>query len=166
MNEYKHLVIQIIGVEKVTLCKNILSYFLTKCHLQVQLLRLSHIIILLEDQLFSLKDDTDTGILPDNEWECYRIKNKQHNSLAFVRTARLSCQGILLTAMLSALKQQHNCHMHRHWISLLTDSLPYLEFGLPKMAIPVVNQLCRNLEILSSLYKVHSHTLTIDSNKR
>ena len=120
---------------------------------QVQLLKLSHTIIILEDQLFSLKDDTDTGILPDNEWECYRIKHIPNNSLAFIRTARFSCQGILLTAMLSALKQHHNCHIHRHWVSLLTDSLPYLEYGLPKMAIPVVNQLCRNLEVLSVLYK-------------
>ena len=63
---------------------------------QVQLLRLSRTIIILEDQLFTLKDDTDRGVHTDNEWEFYRIKYQSHNSsLAFIRSARFACQGSL-----------------------------------------------------------------------
>ena len=63
-------------------------------------------------------------------------------------------QGMLLAAMMSALKQQHLSHMHRHWLAMLTSSMPYLGRGLSHTVLSTVNQLCRNLELLSQLYQL------------
>ncbi|XP_033095946.1 protein dopey-1-like isoform X2 [Anneissia japonica] len=123
---------------------------------QSQLLRLILIIIVLEDQLFTLKDDTESLTpIKSNEWDQrIRVQRPGGSSLSFLRSERLCCQGMLLTAILCALRQQHICHMHRHWITVVTDALPYLDKGLPKITVPMANQLCRNLELLASLYDI------------
>ncbi|XP_071478733.1 protein DOP1A-like [Diadema antillarum] len=123
---------------------------------QIQLLKLVSTIIILEDHLFALCDSSmESTATLDSEWEYRHLKFQSQNSaMGFLKAERLSCQGLLLTAVLSALKQQHNAVMHRHWIALMTDSLPYLERGLPKLVIPLTTQLCRNLETLTGLYKM------------
>ncbi|XP_038049265.1 protein dopey-1-like isoform X2 [Patiria miniata] len=121
---------------------------------QIQLLKLARTLIFLEDQLFTLKDDTDTGSSADSEWEYLRMKftPQKASSVGFVRSERFGSQSIFITAVLSALKQYQICHMHRHWVSVVTEALPHLERGLPKLALPVCNQLCKNLEQLTILY--------------
>ncbi|XP_071800517.1 protein DOP1A-like isoform X4 [Asterias amurensis] len=121
---------------------------------QIQLLKLARTLIFLEDQLFTLKDDTDTGSNGDSEWEYLRMKFTPQNpsSMGFVRSERFGSQSIFIRAVLSALQQYQICHMHRHWVSVVTEALPHLERGLPKLAIPVSKQLCKNLEQLTILY--------------
>ncbi|XP_022089796.1 protein dopey-1-like isoform X2 [Acanthaster planci] len=129
---------------------------------QIQLLKLARTLIFLEDQLFTLKDDTDTGSNADSEWEYLRMKftPQKTSSVGFVRSERFGSQSIFITAVLSALKQYQICHMHRHWVAVVTEALPHLERGLPKLALPVCNQLCKNLEQLTILYTPG------DSNKK
>ena len=123
---------------------------------QIQLLKLVLTIIILEDQLFALHDASlETSTASNDEWEYRHLKfQSQNTAMAFLKSERLSCQGLLLTAVQTAFKQQHNANMHRHWLALITDSLPYLDRGLPKLVIPLTSQLCRNLETLSGLYKM------------
>lgn len=123
---------------------------------QIQLLKLVLTIIVLEDHLFPLRDSSlETAASDDGEWEFRHLKFQSPNSaMGFLKSERLSCQGLLLTAVQTALKQHHNAKMHRHWIALITESLPYLERGLPKLVIPLTSQLCRNLESLSGVYKL------------
>ncbi|XP_071819814.1 protein DOP1A-like isoform X3 [Apostichopus japonicus] len=120
---------------------------------QLQLLKLAQTIIILEDQLFSLREESSNNKNEPGEWEFLQLKfHSQNKPLGFSPKDRFSCQGLLLTALLSSLKQYHNCHMHRHWINLITSSLSYLDQGLPHLANPLISQVCRNLEMLSSLY--------------
>ena len=121
---------------------------------QIQMLKLARTLIFLEDQLFTLKDDTDTGTNGDSEWEYLRMKftPQKPSSMGFVRSERFGSQSIFIKAVLNALQQYQICHMHRHWVSVVTEALPHLERGLPKLAIPVSKQLCKNLEQLTILY--------------
>lgn len=121
---------------------------------QLQLLKLAQTIIILEDQLFSLRDENSNSNKPEHgEWEFLPLKfQSQNQALDFSRKERFSCQNLLLTALLNSLKQYHNCHMHRHWINLVTSSLSYLDHGLSRLGIPLTQQMCRNLEMLSTFY--------------
>nr|XP_054753790.1 protein dopey-1-like [Lytechinus pictus] len=132
---------------------------------QIQLLKLVLTIIILEDHLFVLRDSSveTTAGMDDGEWEYRHLKFQSQNSaMGFLKSERLSCQGLLLTAVQTALKQHHNSNMHRHWIALITDSLPYLERGLPKLGIPLTSQLCRNLESLAGVYKMQENSKSSD----
>ena len=63
-------------------------------------------------------------------------------------------QPMLLLAVVSLLKQQHMSHMHRHWVALVVMATPYLHRALTKVTVAVVNQLCRNMELLAQLYEL------------
>ena len=49
-------------------------------------------------------------------------------------------------------RQQHMCHMHRHWVTMAISSLPYVGNALRPLATSIVNQTCRNLELLAVEY--------------
>ena len=50
------------------------------------------------------------------EWEKMRVNFQPSlTSVRYVQARPIVYQGMLLSAILSALKQQHNCHMHRYW---------------------------------------------------
>ncbi|GFO47236.1 protein dopey 1 [Plakobranchus ocellatus] len=59
-------------------------------------------------------------------------------------------QEMFLSAVWSALKQHHQCHLHRHWVGLVTSALPYMGRALPRTVLCVILQLCRNLELMAS----------------
>lgn len=59
-------------------------------------------------------------------------------------------QAMFLSGVLSALKQRHLCHMHRHWVALVTSALPFMGRALTRVVLCVVAQLCRNLESLAA----------------
>ncbi len=126
---------------------------------QIKLLQLILVIIVLEDQIRKSKTDAapeggGSGLPP--EWE--RIKLTFHpqsiHSVRFLQNKPLVYQGMLLSAVLTALKQQHRCHMHRHWIAMVTSAMPYMWRSLSHTLVNVVNQLCRNVELLSQQYEL------------
>ncbi|XP_077977408.1 protein DOP1A-like isoform X2 [Glandiceps talaboti] len=123
---------------------------------QIHLLQLVHTVMILEEQLFSLKDGSDKTTVDDDsssEWEHVRPTFQQPmSSLRFLQSERVASQGMFLCAILSALRQPHMSHVHRHWVAIVTDSLPYMDKGLGNIVVPVANQLCKNLESLAYLY--------------
>lgn len=121
---------------------------------QVKLSKLILVLILLEDQIKRAKGESDSNLLLPPEWE--RPKLNFQPSLAFVRYVHsrpVVYQGMLLSAVLSALKQQHLCHMHRHWVTMVTSALPYMGRAQSHVTVTVVNQLCRNIELLAYQYE-------------
>lgn len=62
------------------------------------------------------------------------------------------CQGMLLSATLSALRQQHLCYVHQHWIAMVTSVMPYMGRALSVVVTTVVGQLCHNVEQLAQQY--------------
>ena len=113
--------------------------------------------ISLEDQIMKSKSDTETLSHLPPELEQNRATLQPTISLTNVRfysSRPVVYQTMLLTAILSALKQQHLSHMHRHWVATLTSSLPYLGRATSHMMVAVVNQLCRNIELLANQYEL------------
>ena len=121
---------------------------------QVKLLKLILVLILLEDQIRKARGESDSSLLLPPEWE--KPKLNFQPSLSFVRYVQsrpVVYQGMLLSAVLSALKQQHLCHMHRHWVTMVTSALPYMGRALSHVVVTVVNQMCRNIELLAIRYQ-------------
>ncbi|XP_070567212.1 protein DOP1A-like [Ptychodera flava] len=123
---------------------------------QIHLLQLVLTVMVLEEQLFSLKDGSDRSPTDNEgigEWEHVRPNFQQPmSSLRFIQSERVASQGMFLCAILSALRQPHMSHVHRQWVSIVTDGLPYMDKGLGNIVVPVANQLCKNLESLAYLY--------------
>lgn len=123
---------------------------------QVKLLKILLVLVILEDQIKKSKSDPES-MLP-SEWEKSRVNFQPSlSSVRYVHGRPVVYQVMLLSAVLSALKQMHLCHMHRHWIAMVTSALPYMGRALSHMVVSVVNQLCHNLESLSKLLE-NGHT--------
>ncbi len=121
---------------------------------QVKLLKLVLVLILLEDQIKKARGESDSSLVLPPEWE--KPKLNFQPSLSFVRyvpSRPVVYQGMLLSAVLSALKQQRLCHMHRHWVTMVTSALPYMGRALSHVVVTVVNQMCRNIELLAHQYQ-------------
>ena len=119
---------------------------------QIQLLNLLLSMIILEDQINKIRGNTEPA--QQSDWE--RLRVSYQPSLQNVRYNQghlIIQQGMFMSSVLSSLKQFHLCHMHRHWISLVTSALPYTGKHLPGIVITVVSQLCRNLEAVASEYE-------------
>lgn len=118
---------------------------------QMTLLRLVLVTVMLEDQITH-----SVGSLPaqlpagsGTEWD--RVRTSVQYSLTRVRfraTEPIAQQTMFLSGVLSALKQRHLCHLHRHWVGLVTSALPFMGRALTQVVLCVVSQLCRNLEEL------------------
>ena len=118
---------------------------------QIKLLNMLLVLIMLEDQIGNNEKSTD---MSQSDWD--RLKVNYQHSLSNIRYTvgnPIVQQGMFVSAVLSALKQHHLCHMHRHWISLVTSALPYMGKYLPGIIMTVVSQLCRNVEVLAAEYE-------------
>ena len=118
---------------------------------QIRLLKLVLVIIILEDQIKGGHRGDESVTL---DWERLRVNFQPE--LSFIRYQAgkpIVYQGMFLSAILSALKQQHLGHMHRHWIAMVTSALPFMGKALGHTTVSVVNQVCRNLELLSNQYQ-------------
>ena len=119
--------------------------------LQIKLLKLMIVLILLEDQIRVAKGE---GEVQAGEWEKAKPTfTPSLQNVRYVNNRAVVAQSMLLSAVLSALKQQHLCHMHRHWITMVTSALPFMGRALSCSVVAVVNQICRNLELLAQLYE-------------
>ncbi|XP_070189330.1 protein DOP1A-like isoform X2 [Littorina saxatilis] len=121
---------------------------------QISLLRLVLVTVMLEDQISlsggSLPPDLPAGTTA-SEWD--RVRTSVQYSLTRVRfraTEPITQQTMFLSGVLSALKQRHLCHLHRHWVGLVTSALPFMGRSLTQVVLCIVSQLCRNLEGLAA----------------
>eukprot|EP00794_Sanderia_malayensis_P000522 gene522-1172_t len=64
----------------------------------------------------------------------------------------IASQSMFLSVILSAIKEDRWCHVHHEWNALLIATLPKLGASLPKVAVPVVDQLALNLKKITALY--------------
>ncbi|KMQ93130.1 protein dopey-1-like protein [Lasius niger] len=49
-------------------------------------------------------------------------------------------------------RQEHMRHLHQHWTTLVTSSLPFMGSSLTSVVTSVIHQLCGNIEHLASYY--------------
>ena len=121
---------------------------------QIKLLKLVLVLILLEDQIRKAKSDQDANMPLPPEWEKARqAMQPTLTSVRYVQSKPIVYQTMLLSAVITALKQQHLTHMHRHWIAMVTSALPYLGRSLSYTVVTTINQLCHNLEMLAHFYE-------------
>ncbi|XP_077281487.1 protein DOP1 homolog isoform X1 [Temnothorax americanus] len=127
---------------------------------QIQLLRLLLALIMLEHQCTSQKGEeinlTTSPILSSPT----RTSNLIGNSLKYVSGAAIPQQPMFLASILSALQLDHMRHLHQHWTTLVTSSLPFMGPSLTSVVTSVIHQLCCNIEHLASYYISEEATLT------
>ncbi len=128
---------------------------------QIKLLKLMLVLILLEDQIRKAKSEPDMALNP-SEWEkAQGSLQSKLSQVKFSQSRPVVYQGMLLSAIMSALKQNHHCHMHRHWITMVTSSLPYLGRALCHTVVAIINQLCTNIEVLAQLYELGNKSIKL-----
>ena len=119
---------------------------------QVQLLNLLLSMIILEEQIVKIRGISEAA--QQSDWDRLRVNYQPSlQNVRYIQGHLLIQQGMFMSSVLSSLKQFHLCHMHRHWIALVTGALPYMGKHLPGIVISVVSQLCRNLEAVASEYE-------------
>ncbi|XP_043286527.1 protein dopey-1 homolog isoform X2 [Venturia canescens] len=134
---------------------------------QIQLLRLLLALIMLEYQCGAQKGDetvpsTTTPATPTTPTRS--MTNLTGNSLEYVSAAPIPQQPMFLASILSALQLDHMRHLHQHWTTLVTSSLPYMGVSLTQVVTSVIHQLCSNIEHLASYYVNDEATLRDMSN--
>lgn len=125
---------------------------------QVHLLRLIATLIVLEDTIISQCNSEKDGrsgssLKTDGMEKSSRTRfSNQISSDKYHPGIHIPSQPMLLTAIISALRQTHKTHLHTYWLSLVTSTLPFAGRSLTHLVISVVSQLCHNLETVASVY--------------
>ena len=126
---------------------------------QVKLLNFLLVMIMLEGHIEKIYGEVSTHEPPTStaqtaDWQ--RMRVNFHQSLMnakYVGTSPIVHQRMFLSCLLSALKQSHMRHMHRHWVAMVTSALPYMGKSLSWIVINVVAQICKNLELVAVKYE-------------
>lgn len=121
---------------------------------QIKLLNLMLVMIMLEHNIQKIQNESEATTPPSQDTEKQGVSF--HQSMMNVKFSAghpVVQQQMFVSCVLSALKQQHMAHMHRHWVAMVTSSLPYMGKSLPNIVLMVTSQLCKNLEILATAYK-------------
>ncbi|XP_023228488.1 protein dopey-1-like [Centruroides sculpturatus] len=136
---------------------------------QIYLLRLVATLIVLEDTIISQCSSEKDGrsgssIKTDGAERTSRTRfSNQMSSDKYHPGIHIPSQPMLLTAIISALRQTHKTHLHTYWLSLVTSTLPFAGCSLTHLVISVVSQLCHNLEMVASVY---SYDVNSDKNEK
>ncbi|ESO88953.1 hypothetical protein LOTGIDRAFT_154021 [Lottia gigantea] len=123
---------------------------------QIKLLRLVLVMIMLESKIYTSSNEES------NDWE--RAKSTFPSTLINCRyniALPIIQQGMFLSGVLSALKQHHMSHLHRHWVAMITSALPYMGKATSKVVLCVVSQLCRNIEVLAAEFESKKRTVRL-----
>ncbi|XP_025266125.1 protein dopey-1 homolog isoform X1 [Camponotus floridanus] len=120
---------------------------------QIQLLRLLLALIMLEHQCSSQKGEEinpTTSSIPSSPTRT--SPSLIGNNLKYISGAAIPQQPMFLASILSALQLDHMRHLHQHWTTLVTSSLPFMGSSLTSVVTSVIHQLCSNIEHLASYY--------------
>lgn len=121
---------------------------------QIKLLNLMLVMIMLEHNVQKIQNENEAAAPPSQDTEKQGMNLHQSMmNVKFSAGQAVVQQQMFVSCVLSALKQQHMAHMHRHWVAMVTSSLPYMGKSLPNIVLVVTSQLCKNLEILATSYK-------------
>lgn len=121
----------------------------------VGIVRLLLVLVVLEDQLSSqgaAVDQEAARMGAESPTFPNPPKAPGQNSARYQPGVPICSQPMFLSSVLSALKQQRRGNLHHHWLGLVNSALPFLKKALPSVVVPVVTQLCHNLESLASCY--------------
>lgn len=119
---------------------------------QIKLLDFLQVMIMLEDHIGKYQTSPDSH--PSSEWDRLKVNYQPSlNNAKYNLGHPIVQQGMFVSGVLSALKQSQTTHIHRHWVALVTSSLPYMGKCLPGIVMKVVAQLCRNIEALAAHYE-------------
>ncbi|XP_024938328.1 protein dopey-1 homolog isoform X2 [Cephus cinctus] len=128
---------------------------------QIQLLRLLLALIMLEHQCGAQKGDEVGPPTPSSPTTPTKgAPNLIGNSLKYIPGASIPQQPMFLASILSALQLDHMRHLHQHWTTLVTSSLPFMGSSLTQIVTSVIHQLCCNIEHLSSYYVSEEAAMT------
>ncbi|KAG7202175.1 hypothetical protein KM043_015855 [Ampulex compressa] len=119
---------------------------------QIQLLRLLLALIMLEHQCSSQKGEEIGPTASAPSTPTRTVPNFTGNSLKYIPGAPIPQQPMFLASILSALQLEHMRHLHQHWTTLVTSSLPFMGSSLTSIVTSVIHQLCCNIEHLASYY--------------
>ncbi|XP_020283145.1 protein dopey-1 homolog isoform X2 [Pseudomyrmex gracilis] len=128
---------------------------------QIQLLRLLLALIMLEHQCSSQKGEEvnpTTSFIPSSPTR--NSSNLIGNSLKYLPGVAIPQQPMFLASILTALQLDHMRHLHQHWTTLVTSSLPFMGLSLTSVVTSVIHQLCNNIEHLASYYISEEAILT------
>ncbi|XP_046144470.1 protein dopey-1 homolog isoform X2 [Osmia bicornis bicornis] len=127
---------------------------------QIQLLRLLLALIMLEHQCGNQKgEELCPPIISTPSTPTRTVPNIMGNSLKYIPGAAIPQQPMFLASILSALQLDHMRHLHQHWTTLVTSSLPFMGSSLTSIVTSVIHQLCCNIEHLASYY-INEETIT------
>ncbi|XP_072162239.1 protein DOP1 homolog isoform X2 [Bemisia tabaci] len=113
---------------------------------QIQLLRFLISLLMLEYEINHKKGETETADEKSN--------NTTPNEIRYISGKPIPQQPMFISAIMKALEPNGLLrHMHQHWTSLVTCSLPYLGKSLTRIITSVIKQLCGNIELLSQTYQ-------------
>lgn len=132
--------------------------------IQVQLLRLLHAVIKLENEAILQKGE-DAGNMKEQSQSSLIATSASSPSLLsqsptrpspiiggtgnvkYIANLPISQQPMFLTAILNALQSENLKHLHKNWTDLVTSSLGCFSFGsLTNIVISVMHQLCGNID--------------------
>ncbi|XP_052808898.1 protein dopey-1-like isoform X3 [Mya arenaria] len=118
----------------------------------VKLLDLLVVMVTVEEQIGKYQSVSEST--PASEWDRLKVSYQPSlNNVRYTLGHPIVQQGMFVSGLLSALKQTHMCHLHRHWVGLVTATLPRMGRYLPGIVMTVVAQLCRNIEALAVHYE-------------
>ncbi|KAL5009879.1 hypothetical protein ScPMuIL_012184 [Solemya velum] len=123
---------------------------------QIKLLNLLLVLIMLEHECQKVQSLADLNNAKENTETFERPRLSLQSSLLnihFNSNLPIIQQSMFVSCVITALKQFHMCHMHRHWISLVISALPYMGTALSNIVGCVVVQLCKNLEAIAAEYE-------------
>lgn len=60
---------------------------------------------------------------------------------------------MFLSAIMSALRNQHTKNLHEKWCNMVTSCLPYFGENLKQISISVIHQICNNIEEIAGNYR-------------
>ena len=119
---------------------------------QAKLLKLVLVLIILEEQIRVAKNEAEIVVQPGMAG--VDMDKMRMPAVRFIANRPIVTQSMFLCSVLSALKQHHRTDMHRHWLTMVTTAMPYVGRSLANILVPVINQLCKNIEIIAELYEL------------
>lgn len=113
-------------------------------HLHNRLFRLVHSLIVLEHHVFQNQE----SLISQPPTTPVNAEHVTHTPAVLIPQ-----QQMFLSAIMSALRNQHTKNLHEKWCNMVTSCLPYFGENLKQISISVIHQICNNIEEVAGNYK-------------
>ena len=129
--------------------------------LQSKLLEVVEALIVLEHALLSCVEALTPDHQGNSDFEIIMKGGEESapqgegNTSRFIQGKSLSSQEMLLNMALCCLKAQGNFEISSRWTGFVIECLPYLDMNLRKWVVPIVLQMCNNINDVTRVFKDH-----------